>query len=195
MKKICNLKFIGDIFVIIIIILAIFVTLFTIITNKDGISNLKGYSPFSIQSNSMFPTLKKGDMIITYNKINYQDLKVNDIISFYSFENGSNIIKTHRITNIYLENNVRLYETKGDNNDVSDNVYITDVDIIGKMKYRIPFLGGIIDFLKNKWVFLFLILIPLGIIFIYQLIDFLKVLIDYKLEKEEQDEKEVKVEN
>ena len=142
----------------------------------------------------MFPTLKKGDMIITYNKINYQDLKVNDIISFYSFENGSNIIKTHRITNIYLENNVRLYETKGDNNDVSDNVYITDVDIIGKMKYRIPFLGGIIDFLKNKWVFLFLILIPLGIIFIYQLIDFLKVLIDYKLEKEEQDEKEVKVE-
>lgn len=194
MKKICNLKFIGDIFVIIIIILAIFVTLFTIITNKDGISNLKGYSPFSIQSNSMFPTLKKGDMIITYNKINYQDLKVNDIISFYSFENGSNIIKTHRITNIYLENNVRLYETKGDNNDVSDNVYITDVDIIGKMKYRIPFLGGIIDFLKNKWVFLFLILIPLGIIFIYQLIDFLKVLIDYKLEKEEQDEKEVKVE-
>ena len=194
MKKICNLKFIGDIFVIIIIILAIFVTLFTIITNKDGISNLKGYSPFSIQSNSMFPTLKKGDMIITYNKINYQDLKVNDIISFYSFENGSNIIKTHRITNIYLENNVRLYETKGDNNDVSDNVYITDVDIIGKMKYRIPFLGGIIDFLKNKWVFLFLILIPLGIIFIYQLIDFLKVLIDYKLEKEEQEEKEVKVE-
>ena len=161
MKKICNLKFIGDIFVIIIIILAIFVTLFTIITNKDGISNLKGYSPFSIQSNSMFPTLKKGDMIITYNKINYKDLKVNDIISFYSFENGSNIIKTHRITNIYLENNVRLYETKGDNNDVSDNVYITDVDIIGKMKYRIPFLGGIIDFLKNKWVFLFLILIPL----------------------------------
>ncbi len=194
MKKICNLKFIGDIFVIIIIILAIFVTLFTIITNKDGISNLKGYSPFSIQSNSMFPTLKKGDMIITYNKINYQDLKVNDIISFYSFENGSNIIKTHRITNIYLENNVRLYETKGDNNDVSDNVYITDVDIIGKMKYRIPFLGGIIDFLKNKWVFLFFIVIPLGIIFIYQLIDFLKILIDYRLEKDEQKEKEVKVE-
>ena len=185
MKKLCNLKFIGDIFITLIIVLSVLVTLFSIITSKDGIPNVNGYSPFSIQSNSMAPALKKGDMIITHNKINFNDLKVNDIISFYSSENGSNIIKTHRIVNIIDNNNVRLYETKGDNNDTSDKVYITETDVIGKMVIRIPFLGAIIDFFKNKWIFLFLIVIPLSGIFIYQIISFIKLLLEYKLSKEE----------
>lgn len=182
MKKICNLKFIGDILVFIIIILASIVTIFTLITSKDGIPSVKGYSPFSIQSNSMKPTLSKGDLIITNNNINVNDLKVNDIISFYSYEKGVNIIKTHRIVNITNENNVLLFETKGDNNDVNDNVFITDIDIIGKLVYRVPLLGNIIDFFKNKWVFFFIILIPLAILFIYQLINFISALIDYKME-------------
>ena len=186
MKKI--LKYISNIILSLIIIVTLFVTIITIFTNRDGIPDVFGYSPFSIQSNSMASTINKGDLIITKKISNNPNIKEGDIISFYSTINGKNVIKTHRVINIRDESGVNLYITKGDANDVEDTTFVTEVDIISKYNgIRIPFLGYLLDFTKNKWVFLFLILIPLLIIFIYQLIDFIKLLIKYKMEKLEEE--------
>lgn len=154
------------------------------LSRKDGIPNINGYSPFSIQSNSMYPTLKKGDLIITKMNYSIDDYKKGDIISFFAYENGTNIIKTHRINNIIKQDKLIMFETKGDNNDIEDTYLITEVDIIGKYIKRIPLLGNVIDFFKNRFVFFIFILIPLTIIFVSELISFINLYIEYKMDKE-----------
>ena len=171
-----------DIFIVFVIISSIFITIITLTSNKDGVPNVLGYSPFSIQSNSMDPTLKKGDLIID-KKVDIESLKVGDIISYFDTVKGVNIIKTHRITNVSTDEGFYLFNTKGDNNDVEDQTVISDVDVVGKYKeIRIPYLGYLFDFLKTKWGFLCCIILPLTLIFITQLRDFIKRYIEYKTE-------------
>lgn len=179
MKKVC--KSIWKIICSFVIFISLLVTLISIISNKDGIPNVFGYSPFSIQSNSMYPTIKKGDLIITKFDKTISNYDIDDIVSFFAYENGQNIIKTHRISNIIKEENMIMLETKGDNNDIEDIALLTEIDIIGKYQTRIPFIGYLIDFFKNKWVFLFLIIIPLLILFITEFISFIKLYIEYKM--------------
>lgn len=181
MKKIC--KTIWNIIIIIVIVVSSLITLISVISGKDGIPNLNGYSPFTIQSNSMYPSLKKGDLIVVKLNHSMDDYKIGDIISFYAYESGENIIKTHRISNIVKENNMILFETKGDNNDINDVYLVTEVDMVGKYIKRIPYLGKIIDILKNKYVFLIGIIIPLLIIFITELISFINLYIEYKIDE------------
>ena len=173
-----------DIFIAIVIISSTIITIITLLSNEDGIPIINGYSPFSIQTNSMSPTMKKGDLIIVKN-VDPSTLVVGDIISFYDTIDGINVIKTHRIISIYDDGKARIYTTKGDNNDTDDNYGLTEVDIVGKyINIKIPFVGGVIDVLKSKWGFLFIVLIPLSIIFIYHLVGFIKLIIEERLEEE-----------
>lgn len=168
-----------DIFIALVIIAATIVTIITLTSNEDGIPNIMGYSPFSIQTNSMYPELKKGQLIIV-KKVDIDTLKVNDIISFYDTIDGENVIITHRIVNI-SDNGVKLFTTRGDNNLVDDDLILTDVDIIGKYTgIKIPVIGAVIDFFKSKWGFLLFIIIPLTIIFIYHLVGFIKLVVEEK---------------
>ena len=166
-----------DILIALVIILGIITTIISITSNEDGIPNVFGYSPFSIQTNSMAPSLKSGDLIIV-KSVDPATLKVGDIISYYDTIDGENVIKTHRIVNIF-DDGVRLYTTRGDNNDVDDDYVLTEVDIIGKYQsIRIPLLGYIIDFFKSKWGFLLFIVVPLAIIFIVQLISLIRLIVE-----------------
>lgn len=166
-----------DILIALVIILGIITTIISLTSNEDGIPSVFGYSPFSIQTNSMSPTLKTGDLIIV-KAIDPSSLKVDDIISYYDTIDGENVIKTHRIVSI-IDDSTRLYTTRGDNNDVEDNYVLTEVDIIGKYQnIRIPLLGYIIDFFKSKWGFLLFIIIPLAIIFLVQLVGLIKLIVE-----------------
>lgn len=183
--KLKAIKHIGlillDILIAFIIIFAFIITILTVISNKDGIPSIGGYSFFTVESNSMYPTLKKGDFIVD-KKVNIDKLKAGDIISYFASEKGTNIIKTHRIEYITFEDTY-LITTKGDNNNTIDSVIVTEVDYVGKYNdIRIPLLGYLIDFLKSTFGFLFCILIPLAIIFIYQFVDVIKLLVNVKEE-------------
>lgn len=166
-----------DILIALVIILGIITTIISLTSNEDGIPNVFGYSPFSIQTNSMAPTMKAGDLIIV-KSIEPKSLVVGDIISYYDTIDGENVIKTHRIISI-IDDGVRLYTTRGDNNDVDDDYVLTEVDIIGKYQnIKIPLLGYIIDFFKSKWGFLLFIVLPLAVIFVVQLISLIKLIVD-----------------
>lgn len=180
-----NYKKIGnriiDILIGFVIVFALIISIISITTTKDGIPKVFGYSPFTIQSNSMYPTMKVGDLILV-KAYDGSPLKKDDIISFIAVEQMSKIIKTHRVYDVTTDEGIYLYTTKGDNNEVVDDVNITDTDIVGVYTdIRVPYLGYVLDFLKSKFGFLFFILIPLAIVFIKQVIDLFKMLISYKL--------------
>ena len=81
----------------------------------------------------MYPLFGVGDSILVNVDFKPSELKVGDIISYYTLEDDMNIIETHRIVNIYTSENGEsfVFETKGDNNSVSDTFTVQDSAIVG----------------------------------------------------------------
>lgn len=94
---------------------------------------LIGYQPLVVLSGSMEPTFKVGS-IIYYHKVEENELKIGDIITYKL----DDTVVSHRIFNI--ENND--YQTKGDANSSVDYKKISYSDILGRdLDFYIPFLG------------------------------------------------------
>lgn len=151
----------------ILVFVALFLVYF-IISNQ--IAKVKGTKPFislyTIVSPSMEPNINIYDVIIDIRVDNDNDVKLGDIITFYSdaIDTGGYTV-THRIHSVYDTSGTRYYITKGDNNQNPDDGTITIDNIVGKVRFIIPAIGRIQFFVSSKFGWVIVILIPaLGII-------------------------------
>ena len=132
-----TLKRIGTIVISVIlwaIILLAALSAFTTMATKDdqSVPRILGYTPMSVESDSMKPTFCKGDLIFI-KKCDTSKLKEGDIITFHTIIDNQYALNTHRIQKIDEVNGVRSYTTIGDNNNgVADQHVISDGDIVGK---------------------------------------------------------------
>lgn len=113
------------------------------------------YKPTAIVSNSMYPIYQRGDVVIIekVNTKNIKNLKKYDIIEYKL----DNIIVAHRI--IYIEKHndgTVLYITKGDNNNIVDKEKVTQKQVNGIVKFKVPKVGypsvWLNDFFNKKEV-------------------------------------------
>ena len=107
-------------------ILFFLIVLFIKIINFDS----KPIQPFGITilgvvSNSMNPSIRKGNMIIVKKQNDYEE---GDVITYIGSDEN---LVTHRIVRKY-EN---VFITKGDNNNVEDESEVKKEQIIGKVIY------------------------------------------------------------
>ncbi len=152
-----------------VIILVAALYAFTTLATRDekSVANIAGFTPLSVQSNSMSPTFDEGDLIIIQT-CDPSTLQAGDVITFHTIIDNKYALNTHRIDSIAESMGARSYTTKGDNNDVTDTHIISDVDIVGKYVGRIPALGRLMTFLSSSTGFLVVIVIPMLLFFIYQ---------------------------
>ena len=140
----------------------------TLATKDDGsVSNLGGFTPMTVQSDSMSPTFDQGDLIVI-KTCDTSKLQVGDIVTFHTIIENQYTLNTHRIESIDELNGMRSFTTKGDNNDVADTHIISDGDIVGQYVFKIPGMGKVMDFLSSTWGFLIVIVLPMLLFFIYQ---------------------------
>ena len=156
--------------------------------DEDGVPSIFGKSLITVQSPSMEPTFKQGDLLlmtkVTEEEVNA--LPVGTIITYRApidINNDGQIgdINTHRI--VHNENGVII--TKGDNpetNFENDTYTLNAKDVIGTVEEedRIAVLGAIISFLGSSLGFLLCIVLPLALFFVYELYNFIKLLISEK---------------
>lgn len=125
------------------------------VTNAKETPSVFGIKTFVIISGSMEPSLEIGDIVVI-KKVDKEDLKEGDVISF---RNGESII-THRINKIIVDKNgIKQYETKGDNNNISDKSFVKYEEIEGKLFSKIPYAGKIVLLLKNKLIIIIILII------------------------------------
>ncbi|MBO5023886.1 MAG: signal peptidase I [Clostridia bacterium] len=184
-KKIINI--VVNVLLIVAIVLAAFSTYISFVsTSGSGIPSIFGISFLSIQTDSMYPTLKPGDLIIDTtikNNEEVEKLKVGDVITFWTNEQGQLILNTHRITAIYPEsiNNFTSFQTSGDKAGTADYNNVHAADVVGKWTgMRIPGLGKVVDYLQTSTGFFLLVIIPVLIFFIFHLVQFFRVLFEYQ---------------
>ena len=152
----------------IIILVAALFAFTTLATKDDGsVSSLAGFTPLTVQSESMAPTFDQDDLIII-KQCDPSTLEVGDIVTFHAIIDNQYALNTHRIISINEVNGLNSYTTKGDNNELADQHVIADGDIVGKYVGKIPYMGKIIGFLSGTWGFLAVIVLPMLLFFIYQ---------------------------
>lgn len=171
----------------IIILVAALYAFTTLATREDGsVSNIAGFTPLTVQSDSMSPTFNKGDLIVIQ-KCNTSKLEVGDIVTFHTIIDNEYALNTHRIAAIDEVNGMRSFTTKGDNNDVADTHIISDGDIVGKYLFALPQMGKVMDFLSSSVGFLVVIVLPMLLFFIYQVYHLIVVGMNLKRAMAEED--------
>lgn len=171
----------------IIILVAALYAFTTLATREDGsVSNIAGFTPLTVQSDSMAPTFNKGDLIVI-KKCDTSKLEVGDIVTFHTIIDNEYALNTHRIAAIDEVNGMRSFTTKGDNNDVADTHIISDGDIVGKYVFALPQMGKVMDFLSSSMGFLIVIVLPMLVFFIYQVYHLIVVGMNLKRAMAEED--------
>ena len=188
------LSIVGNVLLWIFVAFSVFVTIlvFSAQNNKEGIPSIMGNSLVTIQSDSMNPTLKKGDLILdkVLTPEDMASLRKGDIITYLVDLNGDGTpeLNTHRIMDVYAEGGYTYYVTKGDNketNPINDKDPVRYHDVVAKYSgTRIPVVGGIISFLQSSIGFLVVIVIPLVLFFLYELYRFIVAMINLKGKKQ-----------
>ena len=172
MKKVL-LKILDVIKIILLILLVLFVIATAyqkVIPNNPSVF---GFRTYSIITNSMYPKLKKGDVILIKEQ-KISDYKVGDIVTFKGMDGDlKGKIVTHEIVGITKESNSRIFYTKGIKN-ISNDPAVYEEQILGKVIYKF-FLFSIIErIMDTKMGFILIIIIPLGFIYFFEIKDIIK---------------------
>ena len=164
-----------DVLIVFIFIISILVVIAGMSARSaDGQANVFGYVAFSVQSDSMEPTINTGDLIIGKIPNSAHDLPVGTIVSFREKVNNQVIVNTHRIKEVDTSGSITKYITKGDNEVAADQMPKTENEIISVYQLRIPFVGAFIDFIRKPLGFILVLVIPMLAFIawqVYKLID------------------------
>ena len=179
-RRIAN-TIINIVLVIAIILAAVCTYTSYVSTSGNGVPSIFGLRVMSIQTESMYPTMKPGDLIFDTAVKDTGELKIGDIITYWTVIDGERVLNTHRITEIYDGGGYLIFQTKGDNNTIEDSLTVHESEIVGQYNgMKIAGLGKLFDYLQTSTGFLIVVVIPVAIFFLYHLIQFFRVLFEYQ---------------
>ena len=162
---------IGTILCIILIpILIINVTLIAkSFINKDEVPSVGGVLPLIVLTDSMYPTIESGDLIIC-NTAKAEDIQVGDVISFFDPAGNGTSIVTHRVVEILTADGKVSFRTRGDNNNTDDKDPVSADKLVGIYKSRIAGAGNVAMFMQSTTGLIVCVLLPIILLVGYDLI-------------------------
>ena len=178
-RKIAN-TVINVVLVVAIVLAALCTYVSFVSTSGNGVPNILGTAFFSVQTDSMYPTLLPGDLVVAKTVKDPGALRKGDIITYWTVINGERVLNTHTIHEIYDGGGHCIFRTKGDDNTTVDPVTVHESEVVGQYVFRIPGLGKVFDYLQTSTGFLLIIVLPVFLFFLYHLIQFFRVLFEYQ---------------
>ncbi len=137
--------------------------------NSDDVPSIGGYLPLIVLTDSMYPEIESGDLIICHT-VKAEDVKERDVISFFDPAGNGTSIVTHRVIEIVTEDGEIKFRTRGDNNNTEDRDLVSSDDLVGIYKSRIPGAGHIAMFMQSTTGLIICVVLPIILIVAYDLI-------------------------
>ena len=133
-------------------------------------------SLYTIISPSMEPNINVYDVVITKKVTDFSQLKEGDVITFVSTSSlGEGLTITHRIKSVIKTDDDYKFRTQGDNNPIPDSSLVNSKNVLGKVIFRIPYLGHVQFLLQSKGGWFFALLIPAIIVVVYDIVRLLRL--------------------
>ena len=150
-------------------------------TSGNGVPSILGVRMFSIQTESMYPTMNPGDLIFGTGIDDMSELRPGDVITYWTVINGERVLNTHRIEEIYDGNGFLIFATKGDKNPGVDALTVHESEVVAKWTgMKVGGLGKVFDYLQTSTGFLIVVVIPVFLFFLFHLVQFFRVLFEYQ---------------
>ncbi len=134
-------------FVLLLIIAPVMIFLGTVIIDKNGRHDFFGYNLYVVISESMEPEIMVNDCVILRKVDDINSLNVGDYVGYI---NSQGQIVVHEIV-VVRQNSSGIieFETKGINNNSSDQKFVGFEQIVGKHVKTISWLGNLIVFFRS----------------------------------------------
>ena len=189
MKKALNI--IKNTFVWLMVLLAVSMMIFTVIScttfNRNDRS-IFGFKMYIVNSDSMSATDFKAGALIFVKEVDPSTLKEGDIITFMSQDTDSfGETVTHKIRAVTTDAEGNPgFITYGTTTDTDDDTIVTYPYVLGKYESHVPGLGIFFNFLKTTPGYFVCIFTPFMLIIIYEGVRFFNLFRRYKKEQMEE---------
>ncbi len=138
-------------------------------TNPDSVPDIGGYLPMFVMTDSMYPEIEAGDLVICHT-LDAEDVQDGDVIAFFDPASTSGAVVTHRVVDIIEQDDGLYFQTKGDNNNVEDQELVPAENLVGQLLYVIPGAGNVAMFMQTTQGLIVCIIVPLVILILYDVI-------------------------
>lgn len=129
--------------------------------NKDEVPSFGRSLPLIVLTDSMYPEIKSGDLIIC-KTVDTADIEVGDVISFYDPAGNGTSVVTHEVVEILEEDGKISFRTKGINNNTEDRLPVPAEKVIAEYAdIRIPGAGNIAIFMQRTEGLILCVILPI----------------------------------
>ena len=152
------------------------VIIFFLVTKiNSGTPSLFGYSIYRVSSGSMEPELMIGDVILSKNISDPENIKVDEVVTYEGEGELSGLLVTHKVIKApYADGGITKIQTQGVANDLPDQPISVD-RVCGVMVCKIPVLDVVYSVFLSHWGLLIVICL-LVFIFIDEIINIVRIL-------------------
>ena len=169
MRKVLN--WVWSFVEVIIIIYVVLVTMFVLCKNKYGYTQFGDYSFANIDliAEKNVKDTKKGDLLVVKNS---NDIHKGDLIYYYAVLNDNYIVRSAVVSDVKEDDYSALYTVSLSNTTIN----VASSRVLGKYSTVYNNLGSILSVLESRVGFILLVLLPIMVVFIYQVYEFIIML-------------------
>ncbi len=183
-------QFMWDLVEVLIIIYVIFVTTCILSKNRYGYTNIFGYTLVSVhqEDEAYIKDSKAGNLLVVKNDGN---INKNQYVYYYYADvadpnNEKYVVRGAFVTDTIKGDGGELYSLKD-----KEDPKISKARVLGNYSNQYAVIGGVLEFLETRLGFLFCVLLPIMIVFVYQIYEFVVILNYDKADKIRKNEEEI----
>lgn len=138
--------------------------------NKDDVPDFGGVVPLIVLTDSMYPEIKSGDLIIC-KTVEAEDVQVGDVISFFDPAGNGTSVVTHKVIEKYELEGKIYFRTRGTNNNTDDRLPVSEDKLVGKYAdVRIAYAGNVALFMQTVPGLIICVVLPIVLLVGYDFI-------------------------
>ena len=139
-------------------------------TDPDKVPSVGGVVPFIVLSDSMYPQIQSGDLIVC-REVDASAVKEGDVISFFDPESTGSAVVTHRVQSVSTaDDGSPEFVTKGDANNTEDSTPVPAANVVGTYLFRIPGLGNVAMFMQTTQGLVICVACPVILLIAYDVL-------------------------
>lgn len=117
-------------------------------TNPDEVPNVGGVFPLIVLTDSMYPEIQGGDLIICHT-VAPEEVQVGDTIAFFDpVGNGTSVV-SHSVVKVVEGKDGISWVTRGIANNANDAMPVPADKLVGMYQTRLPGLGNVVMFMQT----------------------------------------------
>lgn len=138
-------------------------------TDPDEVPSVGGYLPLIVLTDSMYPQIQSGDLIICHTA-QPEDIQVGDVIAFFDPAGNGTSVVTHKVMELTEVGGEVAWVTQGIANNAADFLPVPADNLVGVYESRIPGLGNVVMFMQSTTGLIVCVVLPILLLVGYDIL-------------------------